>query len=58
MSNKFFYSIRNIIDEQEQSNRNKPSTSENSNTTHPNNVKKTVTQEQKLNLENLKRTTA
>ena len=43
------------FDKQKQSNRNKPPTSENRNTTHLNNREKTLTQEQKINLENLKR---
>ena len=48
------------IDKQKQSNRNEQPTSENRNTTQPNatqpnDTKQTLTQEQKINLENLKR---
>ena len=43
------------IYKQKQSNRNEPPTSENGNTTKPNNALQTLTQEQKVNLENLKR---
>ena len=48
------------INKQEQSNQNKPPTSENRNTIQlndiqPNNTKQTLAQEQKINLENLKR---
>ena len=42
------------IDKQEKSNRNEPPTSENRNTTQPNNTEQTLTQEQKINLKNLK----
>ena len=42
------------FDKHEQPNLNEPSTSENRNTPHPNNREKTLTQEQKINLENLK----
>ena len=43
------------IDKQEQSNRNEPPTSENRNTTQPNTTEQTLTQKQKINLENLKK---
>ena len=43
------------FDRHEQSSRNKPPTSENRNTTHPNNTEQPLTQEQKINLEDLKR---
>ena len=43
------------IVKQLQSNRNEPPTSENINTTQPNNTEQTLTQEQIINLENLKR---
>ena len=41
---------------QKQSNRNEPPTSENRNTTQPNNTEQTLMQEQKVILANLKRT--
>ena len=40
------------INKQKQSKRNEPPTSENRNATQPNNTEKTLTQEQKVNLEN------
>ena len=43
------------IDKQNQSNRNEPPTSENRNAIQPNNTEQALTQEQKVNLENLKR---
>ena len=43
------------IDKQEQSNRNEPRTSENRNTTQPNNIEQPLTQERKINLKHLKR---
>ena len=42
------------MDKQEQSNQNEPPTSENRNTTHPNNTEQTLTQELKIHLENFK----
>ena len=43
------------INKQKQSKRNELKTSENRNSTQPNNREKTLAQEQKVNLENLKR---
>ena len=43
------------IDKQEQSNQNEPPTCENRNITQPNNTEQTLTQEQKINLDNLER---
>ena len=43
------------INEQKKAKRNQPPTSENRNTTQPNNLEQTLIQEQKVNLENLKR---
>ena len=43
------------FDKQGQSHRNEPTTLENRNATHPNNREQTLTQEQKIELENFKR---
>ena len=43
------------FDKQEQANKNQGLTSKNRNITHPNNTEQTLTQEQKIKLENLKR---
>ena len=43
------------INKQKHSNQNEPPTSENRNTTQPNNTEQTLTQKQKVNLENVKR---
>ena len=46
---------RSTINKQKQPNGNEPPTLENGNTTQPNNAQQTLSQEQKVNLENLKR---
>ena len=42
-------------DKQEQSNRNEPQTNKNRNTTYPASTEQILTQEEKINFENLKR---
>ena len=49
------YLIHKKINKQKQPNRNESTISEYGNTTQPNNPEQTIAQEEKVNLENLKR---